>query len=97
MRQVSCEPTPGRRTEPAWIPGPSPSMGIPHEYQEAIFEKFRSIPSALQETSLSTGLGLSIVRGIVEVHRGRVWVESEPGHGATFFVRIPKHKAEDVG
>ncbi len=64
--------------------------GIPHEYHEAIFEKFRSIPGQRGEVSLSTGLGLSIVKGIVEAHRGTVRVESEPGQGATFIVVIPK-------
>ncbi len=71
-------------------------VGIPLEHHETIFEKFRSVPGVEQETSLSTGLGLSIVKGIVDAHRGRVWVESEPGHGSTFFVRIPKRR-KDVG
>lgn len=66
-------------------------VGIPEKYLESIFDKFRSIPG--RETSLSTGLGLSIVKGIVEAHGGRVWVESKPDEGSTFFIHIPKIKS----
>lgn len=64
--------------------------GIAKEDAGVIFEKFRSIPGKGSEDSLSTGIGLSIVKGIVNAHRGKVWVESEVGRGSTFFIRIPK-------
>jgi two-component system phosphate regulon sensor histidine kinase PhoR len=65
-------------------------VGIPREHQAIIFDKFRSVPRVGEETSLSTGLGLSIVKGIVEAHHGRVWVESEPGKGSAFHVNLPR-------
>jgi len=70
-------------------------VGIPEAYRETIFDKFRSIPG--HETSLSTGLGLSIVKGIVEAHGGKVWVESELGKGSTFIIQIPKGLPSQVG
>jgi signal transduction histidine kinase len=47
------------------------------------------------ETS-GTGLGLSIVKEYVTMHNGEIWLESEPGKGTTFFVRIPVFAAESV-
>ena len=64
--------------------------GIAKKDVDVIFEKFRSIPGKGADDVLSTGIGLSIVKGIVEAHRGKVWVESEVDRGSTFFVRIPK-------
>lgn len=60
--------------------------GIPKEIQEDIFHSFFTT----KEKSKGTGLGLSIVRGILSEHKGEIWVESEPGKGATFFVALPK-------
>jgi two-component system phosphate regulon sensor histidine kinase PhoR len=62
--------------------------GIAPEDQPHLFELLYRGKSAGQETGL--GLGLGIVKRIVEAHRGRVWVESEEGRGATFFFTLPK-------
>lgn len=62
--------------------------GIPESEQSRIFERFYK-----QDRSRSkggTGLGLAIARHIVEGHGGRIWVESFPGHGATFCFTLPK-------
>lgn len=63
-------------------------VGIDQEDQEHIFDEFfrsRKVRSRFQ----GTGMGLAIVRRIVEAHGGRVWVESEPGEGSRFHVELP--------
>jgi PAS domain S-box-containing protein len=67
--------------------------GIANKNVGVIFEKFRSIPGKGVDEVLSTGIGLSIVKGIVEAHQGKVWVESEVGRGSTFFIQVPKKHA----
>lgn len=59
--------------------------GIPPEHADRIFEPFFTTKSAVS----GTGLGLSVSLGIIERHGGRITVESQPGHGATFAVRLP--------
>jgi signal transduction histidine kinase len=61
--------------------------GIDPALHEAIFERFRRVEGANQPGG--TGLGLAISRRIVEHLGGRIWVESEPGHGATFSFALP--------
>jgi two-component system, LuxR family, sensor kinase FixL len=60
--------------------------GIPPEYHERIFKLFHR----LDPDKDGVGAGLTIVKRIVEVHAGRVWVESRPGEGATFWLAFPK-------
>lgn len=59
-------------------------VGIEPKYHEKIFGLFEK----LESNSVGTGVGLSLVRRIIEVHGGKIWVESEPGEGATFFFTI---------
>jgi signal transduction histidine kinase len=66
-------------------------IGIPLEVGERVFERFYrgdELHDLVMDTP-GTGLGLSIVRELVEVHRGRIWYESEVGKGTTFFVALP--------
>ncbi len=63
--------------------------GINREFHKHIFEKFYQLSSPAIKNNTGTGLGLAIVKEIVEHHRGRVWVESEEGKGATFFFTLP--------
>ncbi len=73
-------------------------IGIPHEQQERIFDRFYQVDSGANRQYKGTGLGLTICRHIVEHHRGRIWVESEPGQGATFHFTVYKHLEEsDIG
>jgi signal transduction histidine kinase len=60
--------------------------GIPLEHQASLFEKFYRVPGT---QSGGAGLGLFIARGIVQAHGGRIGVESQPDHGATFWFTIP--------
>lgn len=63
--------------------------GISREHQKHMFQKFYRVPS-LEDTAKGTGLGLAISKNIVEAHGGRIWLESEVGHGSTFYFTIPK-------
>jgi signal transduction histidine kinase len=67
--------------------------GIAPEHQLFIFEKFRQVGDTLTGKPQGSGLGLAICRRIIEHFGGRIWVESEPGQGATFAVFVP-HAAE---
>ncbi len=68
--------------------------GIPPEEQKRVFDAFFRGKKAVQDQIHGTGLGLHLVRRIVEAHGGTVSVESEPGAGSTFIVRIPAAAAE---
>ena len=70
-------------------------IGIPPSEQEHVFDRFYRGEHPLVMASAGTGLGLSIVRHLVEMHRGRIWVESTgvPGEGSTFTFTLPLYTA----
>jgi Na+/proline symporter/nitrogen-specific signal transduction histidine kinase len=67
--------------------------GIAPEHQAAVFERFHQVGATLTEKPQGTGLGLAISRMIVDYHGGRIWIESQPGKGAVFRVRLPRKLA----
>ncbi|HEY8744701.1 MAG TPA: ATP-binding protein, partial [Chloroflexota bacterium] len=63
--------------------------GIAPEDREHLFEKFYRGGNALTRQDGGSGLGLAIVKSLVDLHHGTIAVESEPGNGAAFIVRLP--------
>jgi signal transduction histidine kinase len=63
-------------------------VGIAPQDQEAIFEEFRQVGTAAKKVE-GTGLGLALSRKFIELHGGRIWVQSEVGAGSTFTFSIP--------
>ena len=63
-------------------------VGIATEDQEAIFEEFRQVGTADKKVE-GTGLGLALSRKFIELHGGRIWVQSQPGKGSTFSFTLP--------
>ncbi len=63
--------------------------GIPREAQETVFERFRQLDESDVRQRDGSGLGLAISRSLVEHQGGRIWVDSEPGHGASFRFTVP--------
>jgi signal transduction histidine kinase len=72
-------------------------VGIPEEFREKIFEPFTQIDSSTTRQWAGIGLGLSIVKRYVEMHGGRIWVESEVGKGSTFYFTIPQEPQRREG
>ncbi len=71
--------------------------GIPEDQQEIIFQRFRQVASdIIKDKPRGTGLGLTISKDIVEKHGGSIRVESAPGKGAVFYVRIPIQTVEEL-
>ena len=64
-------------------------VGIAPEHRERIFEEFQQVDTSSTRRKGGTGLGLAIARRIVELHGGRIWVESTPGQGSTFAFTLP--------
>jgi signal transduction histidine kinase len=75
-----------KREGRAWCVGVHDNgIGIDAKYVEYVFEVFRRLNNARS----GTGVGLAICRRVIERHGGRIWVESEPGHGSTFYFTLP--------
>jgi len=64
--------------------------GIEEKHFDRIFKVFQTLTP--RDESERTGIGLSVVKKIIELHGGRIWVESEPGRGSSFYFTLPKHK-----
>ena len=67
-------------------------IGIAPDDQEAVFEEFRQVGRNYTNKQEGTGLGLALTRKFVELHGGRIWLESEPGKGSTFTFTIPTRR-----
>ena len=72
-------------------------IGIPKDQQDYIFDTFRQADGSVTREAEGTGLGLSIAKRFVEMHGGKIWVESEAGKGSTFWFTIPKDRRQNTG
>ncbi|MCX5696788.1 MAG: ATP-binding protein [Candidatus Omnitrophica bacterium] len=70
-------------------------IGIQEEYFDKIFEIFQRLGK--REDAEGTGAGLTIVKKIIQLHRGKIWLESKIGEGSTFYFNIPKEKSVILG
>lgn len=84
--------------EPQWnrITVSDTGPGIPAEYHQKIFEKFGQVELRKENRKFSTGLGLSFCRLAIDAQGGSITVESEPGQGTKFHVRLPVFKSEYI-
>lgn len=70
-------------------------VGIPADHQSKIFERFYQARPAHIAGHGGMGIGLTIVKHLVELHEGQIWVESEEGKGSKFSFTLPHHESED--
>lgn len=78
-----------RRGDQAIVSVADPGIGIPGDQQRLLFDRFFRARNVSPHSYGGLGLGLYISRDIIERHGGRIWVESVPGEGSTFFVALP--------
>jgi signal transduction histidine kinase len=64
--------------------------GIPPDQLDRIFEQFYRVDPSRTRSTGGAGMGLTIVKRLVEAHGGKIWAESEPGSGARFIIELPK-------
>ncbi len=68
--------------------------GIPADDLPHLFQKFYRVDNSSTRTIGGTGLGLFICRKIIELYNGRIWVESQPGKGSSFYINLPRLSTE---
>ncbi len=70
--------------------------GLTDDDKKKLFGKFQRLSALPTDNESSTGLGLSIVKQIVEMHNGQVWAESEAGQGSTFIIELTSAEAAQL-
>jgi hypothetical protein len=71
-------------------------VGLDSEDQIRVFEPFYQVEGSLSRNYGGSGLGLTICRGIIEAQKGKIWIESKPGVGSTFYFTIPITPVYDI-
>ncbi|MEM9717703.1 MAG: HAMP domain-containing sensor histidine kinase [Bacteroidota bacterium] len=90
VEQVTLQIQTGSNSRNCWLSIQDSGMGIPEPYQHRIFEKFFRIPDDKDLGIPGHGLGLSYVWQVVEAHKGKIEVSSQPGKGTTFTLILPR-------
>jgi signal transduction histidine kinase len=88
--RITLGAAPAEREVTFWVT--DTGSGIAPDHLPHIFDRFWKARSGTRQ---SAGLGLSITRGIVEAHGGRMWVQSTPGRGTTFFFTLPQQAGQE--
>lgn len=86
--EVAAVPPAGKPGSPAVVKVTDNGIGIDPKFHQKVFELFRRLHT--REEYEGTGAGLAISQKIAQAHGGRIWLESEPGRGCTFFVGLPR-------
>jgi two-component system sensor histidine kinase ChiS len=89
-----CPPSPEAEDQFILIEVGDTGRGIAPDHHDLIFREFAQVDSSASRGHHGTGLGLTIARRYVELHGGRIWVESELGRGSRFFFTIPCERTE---
>ena len=84
-----------KNTNDIWVSVKDEGMGMGAEEQEVIFDRFRQLESGYTRSAGGLGIGLNLVRKLLELHGGRIWVESEKDVGSTFTFSLPLEKPDD--
>ena len=71
-------------------------IGIPKDMHEVIFERFRQVDKSISRNHEGSGIGLSLVKSLVELHGGIIKVESSYGHGSEFIIQLPVLHLKDT-
>jgi signal transduction histidine kinase len=78
-----------QKDQEIWVSVADTGIGIPEREQERVFDRFYQVESSLNRRYQGIGLGLSIAKSMVELHKGRIWVESVPDRGSRFTFALP--------
>ena len=82
----------GQRNDEAWFCVADSGIGIAQDQLERIFDRFYQVEPHMSRHYEGMGLGLAIARDLVNLHNGRIWVESQPNKGSNFYVALPLTK-----
>jgi signal transduction histidine kinase len=72
-------------------------IGIPEDKQKLVFERFVQVDKSLSRNREGSGIGLSLVKSLTQMHGGEVWLKSTYGVGSEFFVKLPVRLVDDDG
>jgi signal transduction histidine kinase len=90
---VGAQLRPNGSTQELLVEVGDTGIGIAPEHHELVFREFAQVDSSASRQHHGTGLGLAIARKLVELHGGRIWVESTLGEGSRFYFTIPQDVA----